>query len=281
MQYNFFAILLKMRNNASMQQVASAREHVGASEYLSMEGEVEGCLDRLSDMVVMPLKLHLNDGVDTAVKLEADKPHHQWLFDYLAQVALLGAGGTLSAETAEEFEVVHEGAVKRYIGMCNARMACLVDLVLGKLAREKRVYIVSLMTLDVHARDAVQKLASDETEGHAAFLWQQQLCFFLWQKQLCFYWAQTNTGVNVRIFDFRRKYSYEWIGNTSRLVITPITDRSYITLAMGLRLLLGGNPAGPAGTDKTEAGKGLARAMACYDVNYLNPMKYQTMVYTF
>lgn len=70
-----------------------------------------------------------------------------------------------------------------------------------------------------------------------------------WFKQLKF--IQQANGVDITMADANFIYTFEYQGNAQKLVYTPLTDKCYLTLTQAMKMGLGGNPYGPAGTGKT------------------------------
>jgi len=182
------------------------------------------------------------------------KTRDKWLDAFPAQISLLITNNIWTDEVEHAFEELEGGAdsaMKDYSEETRRRIKALIERVRDEpLTRDLRVKIITIITVDVHARDVVdyivEKKIADQNNFH-------------WRKQLRFKWAAEKKEMSAIVADFVEEYSYEYIGNTGRLVITPLTDRCYITLTQALNLVLGGAPAGPAGTGKTETTKDLGR----------------------
>ena len=100
---------------------------------------------------------------------------------------------------------------------------------------------------------------------------------FEWESQLRFYWEPEPDTLIIRQCTGTFGFGFEYMGLNGRLVITPLTDRIYLTLSQALSMQLGGAPAGPAGTGKTETVKDLAKALGllCVVTNCGEGMDYK------
>ena len=165
-------------------------------------------------------------------------------------------------------------ALKKWYAQQLDQLTELTHLVRGNLTKIERKKLVSLVTTDVHARDVVANLYQNNVAD---------LNDFNWQQQLRFYWDVDEDDCIVRQSNAKFNYGYEYMGVCSRLVITPLTDRCWMTITGALHIRFGAAPAGPAGTGKTESTKDLAKAMGflCVVFNCSDQIDYKMMAKLF
>ncbi|XP_066581161.1 dynein beta chain, ciliary [Prorops nasuta] len=235
---------------------------------LICECAVEVWLNKLQDAMRISIRHYFSEAVNTY----EEKPREHWLFDYPAQVSLCGTQIWWTTEVNLAFARLEEGydnSLKDYLKKQISQLSTLITLLIGELTKQKRQKVMTICTIDVHSRDVVTKLVQSKVETAQAFQWQSQLRHR---------WDDKEKDCFANICDAQFKYSHEYLGNTPRLVITPLTDRCYITLTQSLHLVMGGGPAGPAGTGKTETTKDLGRALGImvYVFNCSEQMDYKS-----
>ncbi|GAB6023461.1 Dynein heavy chain 7, axonemal [Chamberlinius hualienensis] len=194
-------------------------------------------------------------------------PDEKWLFNWPGQAILCVSQLMWTAEVHQRLH--DKQALRQYYNSSSKKIEDIVSHVRQEHTQAERLTLGSLVMMEVHGRDIVNLLIDDNSDlDDSHFSWISQLRYYL-----------DEDGAAVKMMNTSLKYGCEYLGNTSRLVITPLTDRCYRTLFAALHLHLGCALEGPAGAGKTETTKDLAKAVAkhCVVFNCSDSMDYVSL----
>ncbi|RHY24853.1 hypothetical protein DYB25_001221 [Aphanomyces astaci] len=227
--------------------ISAEGEQVKMHEPIDPNGKnVEFWMLEVENMMRTSIRDIMHQAIIDYVRVDRSK----WVQKWPGMCVLNASQMHWTREMEEAMDQSGADGVKAMLQRQLGQLADMVKMVRGNLDKMTRITMGALTVIDVHARDVTKKLVANNVQAKADFLWSSQLKYY-WDNDL---FAQMVTS--------RRPYGYEYLGNSFRLVITPLTDKCYLTLMGALQMILGGAPAGPAGTGKTETTKDLAKALA-------------------
>eukprot|EP00891_Asterochloris_glomerata_P001497 jgi/Astpho2/1497/e_gw1.00026.129.1_t len=247
--------------------VSGEGERVQLGKNLKARAPVETWLAAVESQMRMALKA----AAKKALRDFHDVPQDEWITQQPAQMVLAVSSIVWCSQVEACFDQLNpEAALQELLQRCVGKLNDLCDMVGRSLSNLERRVMIALITIEVHNRDIVEGLnvASCTRQGD-----------FEWQRQLRTYYHVEDDTLQIKQVNATFTYGYEYLGAQSRLVVTPMTDRCYMTLTGALHMHLGGAPQGPAGTGKTETTKDLGKAlgMQCVVFNCGEHLDYHFM----
>ncbi|SBT70312.1 dynein heavy chain, putative [Plasmodium malariae] len=143
--------------------------------------------------------------------------------------------------------------------ICVSLLEFLAVNVVKQRDHRTRQKIVQMITELVHQRDVIRILIKKNVKNVSDFSWLQFMRFY-WDPNK----TKSNVNLIIKMADATFEYGYEYLGMCEKLVQTKLTDACFLTLTQALKMKLGGNPFGPAGTGKTESVKALGAQLGRY-----------------
>ncbi|CAG5929115.1 unnamed protein product [Menidia menidia] len=252
-----------MHSKDILNMVSPEGEKVRLTEGLKAQGNVEDWLCRVEEAMYSSLR-RLSKA---AIADYQGKSREDWVVAGHPSQVVLTVSQMMwcrDMDACLEGDHDHFAALQEFELTSFARLNTLAALVRGQLPALHRNIITALITIDVHARDIVTDLIQQKVDSRSSFEW---------QRQLRYYWDLDLDNCVATMALSTHTYGYEYLGACPRL------DRCYLCLMGALQLDLGGAPAGPAGTGKTETTKDLAKALAiqCVVFNCSDGLDYKMM----
>ncbi|GIL68853.1 hypothetical protein Vafri_22075 [Volvox africanus] len=188
-----------------------------------------------------------------ALEATSLQPFAAWLLAWPAQCLL----ACTSINWCRDIHDIYQAGapfstpLRRLEELHRSQIHTVVDLLLGgTLSPVQRGIMENMILTKVYHNEVTARLRERRLENDADFEWLKVLRFYLEGPECIAHCGYT-----------AYPYGNEYLGNSPRLVITPLTERAFSSMMAAVHLHYGGAPEGPAGTGKTETVKELAKCL--------------------
>jgi len=189
-------------------------------------GANRGCVEAWLTELQMSMRLTLKSVIAAAAEAYTSTPRAKWVLQWPGQVVLNVSQLHWTREVEAALASGGSKALAGYSAQLATQLADIVGLVRGELTKLQRATLGALTVIDVHARDVVAGMVTKRVERAGDFEWAAQLRYY-WEHKPDEYKRYGDDPYNLvaRIVGASQGYCYEYLGSSSRLVITPLTDR--------------------------------------------------------
>ncbi|VDP25886.1 unnamed protein product, partial [Schistosoma mattheei] len=198
------------------------------------EGHVEVWLNKLLKEAQFSLHQIIREGYKVAI--DDDVNILEFLATFPAQVGLLGIQFIWTRDSTNALKEARHN--KKIMQMTDHEFGRLLNLLIQQtthnLTQVERTKLETLITIHLHQKDIFSSLVKDRIKSPTDFDWLKQTRFYYLEDSDI---ASINHNLDVSC---------------------------YITLAQAIGMSMGGSPAGPAGTGKTETVKDMGRCLGKY-----------------
>lgn len=182
----------------------------------------EGAVETWMTLVESEMTRTLQAITKEAVFYYAKHNRLDWIGANLGMVTIVGGQIWWTWEVEDAFRRVKKGskhAVKALAAKLTGQLNDLVNTIRDSTIQPShRKKLNTLIIIDVHARDIVDRFVRDSILDSRDFEWESQLRF---------YWDREADDILIGQCTGSFQYGYEYMALNGRLVITPLTDRTH------------------------------------------------------
>lgn len=167
--------------------------------------KADGAVEDWLTVVESEMRRTLHQVSKEAVFYYPSQSRIEWIIQYLGMVGLLGSQIWWTWEVEDAFNQVKEGektAVKQLASKLSRQLSDLVEQIRGQLSKRDRKKLNTMIIVDVHARDIVDRFVRDSILDAREFDWESQLRF---------YWDRDVDDCTIRQCTGEFRYGYEYM----------------------------------------------------------------------